>query len=105
MVFPFSQAVYTCLWRNRLTRVRGAAANQPGHQGPGGHRAAHRRRKWLLYVSSWVDEKLKRCYQLMATHDRRLLDDWMGKSADLVDFEVYPVITSQEAAERIGPRL
>jgi len=29
----------------------------------------------------------------------------MAKWADLVDFEVYPVITSQEVAERIGPRL
>jgi hypothetical protein len=29
----------------------------------------------LLYVSSWVDEKLERCYQLMETDDRRLLDE------------------------------
>jgi len=59
----------------------------------------------LRYVSSWVDEKLERCYQLMETQDRRLLDQWMANWADLVDFEVYPVITSKEAAERIGPRL
>jgi uncharacterized protein DUF3303 len=59
----------------------------------------------LLYVSSWVDEKLERCYQLMETHDRRLLDEWMAKWNDLVDFEVYPVITSKEAVEQIGPRL
>jgi hypothetical protein len=59
----------------------------------------------LLYVSSWVDETFERCYQLMETHDRRLLDEWMANWKDLVDFEVYPVITSQEAAERIGPRL
>src|SRR5207302_9418261 len=25
----------------------------------------------LAYVSSWVDDKLERCYQLMETHDRR----------------------------------
>jgi hypothetical protein len=59
----------------------------------------------LLYVSSWVDEKLERCYQLMETHDLRLLDEWMANWDDLVDFEVYPVITSKEAAEKIGPRL
>ena len=59
----------------------------------------------LQYVSSWVDEMLERCYQLMQTDDRRLLDEWMSRWSDLVDFEVYPVITSQEAAERIGPRL
>jgi hypothetical protein len=59
----------------------------------------------LRYVSSWVDEKLERCYQLMETHDHRLLDEWMANWNDLVDFEVYPVITSKEAAEKIGPRL
>jgi hypothetical protein len=56
----------------------------------------------LEYVSSWVDDKLERCYQLMKTCDRALLDQWMANWSDLVDFEVYPVITSQEAAERIG---
>ena len=59
----------------------------------------------LRYVSSWVDEKLERCYQLMETDDHRLLNEWMANWNDLVDFEVYPVITSQEAAEKIGPRL
>ena len=59
----------------------------------------------LRYVSSWVDETMERCYQLMETHDRGLLDQWMANWSDLVDFEVHPVITSQEAAERIGPRL
>ena len=59
----------------------------------------------LLYLSSWIDEKLERCYQLMETHDRRLLDEWMAKWSDVVDFEVYPVITSKEAVERIAPRL
>jgi hypothetical protein len=59
----------------------------------------------LRYVSSWVDAKLERCYQLMETDDYRLLEQWMANWQDLVDFEVYPVITSQEAAERIGPRL
>jgi hypothetical protein len=59
----------------------------------------------LSYVSSWVDENFERCYQLMETDDGRLLDQWITNWNDLVDFEVYPVITSKEAAERIGPRL
>jgi hypothetical protein len=59
----------------------------------------------LIYVSSWVDEKLERCYQLMETSDRRLLDEWVANWRDLVDFEVHPVLTSKEAAERISPRL
>jgi hypothetical protein len=59
----------------------------------------------LFYVSRWVADSLERCYQLMETHDRRLLDEWMANWSDLVDFEVHPVITSKEAAEKIAPRL
>lgn len=59
----------------------------------------------LTYVSSWVDEKLERCYQLMETGDRILLEQWMAKWRDIIDFEVYPVMTSKEAVEKISPRL
>jgi uncharacterized protein DUF3303 len=59
----------------------------------------------LTYVSSWIDDKLERCYQLMETHDRALLDEWIGRWSDLVDFEVYPVLTSKEVVEKIAPRL
>lgn len=56
----------------------------------------------LTYVSSWVDETLSVCYQVMETHDRALLDQWIANWSDLVDFEVVPVITSKEAAERVA---
>ena len=59
----------------------------------------------LRYVSSWVDDRLERCYQLMETHDRTLLDQWMANWSDLVDFEVHRVMTSNEAAEMIAPQL
>ena len=55
----------------------------------------------LTYVSSWVEEGMKRCFQLMETDDRALLDEWIRNWSDLTDFEVYPVITSAEAAERM----
>ena len=56
----------------------------------------------LRYVSSWVDEKLERCFQLMETEERHLLDEWILNWIDLVEFEVYPVISSNEAAERVA---
>lgn len=59
----------------------------------------------LCYISSWVHETLDRCYQLMQTDDPSLLDEWMSHWNDLVDFEVHPVITSTEAAERVSPPL
>ena len=54
----------------------------------------------LAYVASWVEQDLGACYQVMETSDRALLEEWMDRWRDLVDFEVRPVITSQEASER-----
>ena len=59
----------------------------------------------LRYVSSWIDEKLERCFQLMETSEPKLLDEWIANWSDIVEFEVYPVISSTEAAERVSPRL
>jgi hypothetical protein len=59
----------------------------------------------LVYVASWVDRELERCFQLMETDDPKLLDQWMAAWSDLVEFEVHPVMTSAEAAETIAPRL
>jgi hypothetical protein len=59
----------------------------------------------LTYVASWVDQKLERCYQVMETDEPALLDAWIANWRDLVDFEVYPVITSAEAAAKIAPLL
>jgi hypothetical protein len=59
----------------------------------------------LQYISSWVDEKLERCFQLMETDDRKLIDDWIANWSDLVEFEVYPVMPSAEAAKRVSGRL
>ena len=59
----------------------------------------------LIYISSWVDEKFDRCFQLMKTDDLNLLDEWMTNWKDIVDFEVFPVMTSQEATARISADL
>ena len=56
----------------------------------------------LVYVDSWVDASLERCFQLMETNDPRLLGEWTARWSDLVDFEVVPVITSAEAAARVS---
>jgi len=56
----------------------------------------------LAYVSSWVSEDLKTCYQMMETDKRELLDEWIANWRDLVDFEVVPVITSAEASVRVS---
>ena len=55
----------------------------------------------LTYVASWVDSALQCCYQVMETADPTLLEQWMARWSDLVDFEVHRVISSAEAAERV----
>ncbi|HEV7743924.1 MAG TPA: DUF3303 family protein [Pyrinomonadaceae bacterium] len=59
----------------------------------------------LNYVSSWVDERLHRCFQLMETDNPGLLDEWIAKWKDIVDFEVFPVMTSQEATAKLAAQL
>lgn len=59
----------------------------------------------LQYLSSWVDEKLERCFQLMEADDPKHLNEWIAKWSDVVEFEVYPVMSSKEAAERVSTRL
>ena len=54
----------------------------------------------LVYVDSWVEEGLGRCFQLMETDDPSLFDRWIAEWADLGSFEVVPVISSSEAAAR-----
>ena len=55
----------------------------------------------LRYVSSWVDENLEICFQLMEAPDVSYVNEWIANWSDIVDFEVYPVITSKEAADRV----
>ena len=56
----------------------------------------------LRYVDSWVvdDVPMDRCFQLMETDDPSILDDWMALWSDLTEFDVYPVLSSSEAALR-----
>ena len=56
----------------------------------------------LGYVASWVTEDLARCFQVMECANRALLEEWMERWKDLVDFEVIPVVTSAEAAVVAG---
>lgn len=60
----------------------------------------------LRYVDSWVidDGRLDRCLQLMETENPELLDAWRARWADLIEFDVIPVVTSGEAARRVAAR-
>lgn len=55
----------------------------------------------LSYISSWIETDFKRCFQLMETDDVKLFDDWIANWGDLMEFEIIPVITSNEAKEKL----
>jgi hypothetical protein len=56
----------------------------------------------LVFIDSWIDERrLDRCFQLMETDDPGLFDDWIAAWSDLANFEIVPVIGSDEAAARV----
>ena len=50
----------------------------------------------VSYEASWVEPEGGRCFQVMQAPDRATLDLWIARWSDLVDFEVVPVLTSQE---------
>jgi hypothetical protein len=57
----------------------------------------------LRYISSWVDLDYHRCFQVMDADDEGLLLKWTANWSDLIDFELIPIRTSQEAAAAIAP--
>lgn len=54
----------------------------------------------LSYINSWVDKKFEKCYQVVECDDEIVLHEWIANWQDLVDFEIIPVITSNEAYEK-----
>ena len=59
----------------------------------------------LKYLGSWVEPDFQRCFQLTECEDPRLVEQWVEQWQDLVEFEVVPVVTSQQAADAIAPLL
>lgn len=50
----------------------------------------------VVYHASWVDPADARCFQVMEAEDVETLQAWTARWADLVDFEIVPVLTSRE---------
>lgn len=51
----------------------------------------------VIYINSWIDEKVETCYQIMESRSLEKLQEWIEKWEDLADFEVIPVIDSATA--------
>jgi Protein of unknown function (DUF3303) len=51
----------------------------------------------LRYVGSWIEPNFDRCFQVMECDDERLFHEWTRHWADLMEFEIVPVVTSDVA--------
>ena len=56
----------------------------------------------LTYVDSWVEVGLGRCFQLMECNDAQLLQQWVVRWHDLVDFEIVPICHSKDTSDLFG---
>jgi hypothetical protein len=78
---------------------------KPG-QAPAVYQRARERGRLLpegvRYECSWVEEDFGRCFQVMEAEDESQLQAWIAAWSDLVEFEVVPVITSAQAAQRMA---
>jgi hypothetical protein len=59
----------------------------------------------LRYVGSWVDADLSRCFQLMDCADASKFQEWTIQWQDLIDFEIVPVVESEQTTKVIDPFL
>jgi hypothetical protein len=55
----------------------------------------------LTYLESWTEANFDRCFQLMECDDPGLLQQWVTRWQDLVEFEFVPVVPSKQILEAI----
>ncbi len=59
----------------------------------------------LRYVGSWIEANFDRCFQLMECDDASLFLEWVANWNDLIEFEIVPVVASEQTREVVMPRL
>jgi len=59
----------------------------------------------LIFVNSWVAADLGRCFQLMECNDVTLFQRWIAEWADLMTFEVVPVVPGKDTAAALASQL
>ncbi len=82
-------------FKNRDARAVYRRFREQGRMAPDG----------LTYVGSWIEANFDRCFQLMECDDPRLLQQWVTRWRDLIEFEFIPVVPSKETVEMITPLL
>lgn len=55
----------------------------------------------LKYINSWVTKDMNMCYQVMESITEEKIREWISNWDDLSDFEIIPVIGSEEAKTNV----
>lgn len=55
----------------------------------------------LTYVDSWIEADFGRCFLLAECESPKLIQEWVLRWHDLIEFEVVPVAGSRETAELV----
>lgn len=50
----------------------------------------------VVYHASWVEPGGARCFQIMEAENAGMLQAWASRWNDLAEFEIVPVLTSQQ---------
>jgi len=81
-------------FKNRDSKPIGERFKRKGRMMPEG----------VVYHASWIDPAGARCFQIMEADSVEPLEQWASRWADLADFEIVPVLTSQDywAAQETG---
>jgi hypothetical protein len=95
-VVAFQRPAFICCWRIAIGAWRRTTSGKAMRPRPNGS---------MPKLDGITEPTLDRCYQVMETDNRALLDQWIANWKDLVDFEARPVITSAEARARVAPSL
>ena len=56
----------------------------------------------VLYHGSWIDPATARCFQIMEAGSISPLQVWTANWEDIVEFEIIPVLSSQEYWEKLS---
>ena len=55
----------------------------------------------VAYINSWITEDVKVCYQLMEAENEAQLHAWIANWSDVASFEIFAVISSAQAKEKV----
>lgn len=50
----------------------------------------------LTYIDGWAEANFARCFQVVECDDARMIQRWIAEWDDLMEFEVVPIVSSEE---------